>query len=103
MDHRPQLQKTLESIKGVKKVYFDPPVGTRMEYPCIRFSLADRTAIFADDKKYIKGENFTITFITRDAVSATAVLDQLEELDFCDFDRPYVVDGLHHYVYTKNY
>lgn len=103
MDHRPQLQKTLETIKGVKNVYFDPPVGTRMEYPCIRFSLADRSAIHADDKKYIKRESYTITFITRDASTAPKVLDQLEEIAFCNFDRPYIADGLHHYVYIKNY
>lgn len=103
MDHRPELQKTLEKIKGVKKVYFSPTVNTKLEYPCILFSLNRRTAIFADDKKYIKGENFIITFITRDVVSATKVLDQLEEIPFVNWDRNYISDGLHHYVYTKNY
>ena len=103
MDHRPILQAELEKIDGVKKVYFDPPVTTRMEYPCIRFSLSRRNAIYADDKKYIKGETFIITFITRDAVSATKVLDQLEELPCCVFDTNYIADGLHHYTYTKTY
>ena len=75
MDHRPQLQKTLEGIKGVDRVYFSPNVNTKLEYPCIKYSLSRRTAIHADDKKYIKGESYIITFITRDVVHATDVLD----------------------------
>lgn len=103
MDHRPILQTTLMNIKGVKHVYFDPPTGTRMEYPCIRFALARRDSAYANDKKYIKGESYVITFITKDAVTATKVCDQLEELPYISFDRSYVNDGLHHYVYRKSY
>lgn len=103
MDHRAILQTTLENIKGVKHVYYEPPVNTKMEYPCIRFSLADRNAVFADNRKYIKGESYTVIFITRDVVNAPKVLDQLEDIALCNFDRPYIADGLHHYVYTKNY
>lgn len=103
MDHRRQLQTTLEAIDGVKKVYFDPPVSTKLEYPCIKFSLNRRTATYADNTKYLKGEQFVVIFITRDVISATAVLDQLEELPFMSWDRGYVTEGLHHYVYTKSY
>ena len=103
MDHRPQLQKTLEEINGINRVYFSPTVNTKMEYPCIRFSLNQRTAIHADNKKYIKGESFIITFITRNVVTAPDVLEQLEEIPFCNFERCFVADGLYHYVYTKNY
>lgn len=104
MDHRPQLQTTLQAIKGIKGVYFSPSVNTKMDYPCIRFSLNDRSAIYADDKKYIKGESYTITFITRDAVKAHEVCDQLEDIPLCYLDRPpYVSEGLHHYVYIKKY
>lgn len=103
MDHRLTLQTTLETIKGIKHVYFNPPVSTKMEYPCIRFSLNRRTAIFADDRKYIKGESYILTFITRDVVNAPKVLDQIEDLPNTIFDRTYVSDGLYHYVYTKTY
>lgn len=103
MDHRPELQKILESIEGVTKVYFDPPVNTRIEYPCIKFSLNRRTAIYADDRKYIKGENYIIIFITRDVTKASLVLEQIEDIPCTNWDRTYIADGLHHYVYTKNY
>ena len=103
MDHRPELQTILENIEGVKKVYFDPPVTTNMEYPCIRFSLNTRNKLNANDRPYIKGESYIITFITRDVVSGTKVLDQLEDLQYIEFSRPYVTDGLHHYVYIKSF
>lgn len=103
MDHRANLQSILEKIDGVKKVYFDPPVTTKLEYPCIKYSLNRRTANYADNIKYIKGENYILIFITRDPVSAPKVLDQLEDLNGVNWDRHYIADGLHHYVYTKTY
>lgn len=103
MDHRPKLQTILENIEGVDHVYFDPPVGTNMEYPCIRFSLNTRNKLNANDKPYIKGESYIITFITRNVSTATKVLDQLEDLMYTDWSRTYVTDGLHHYVYIKSF
>lgn len=103
MDHRLQLQELLSKINGVKNVYFNPPTNTRMEYPCIRFSLAGRPAEYADNRRYVTHESYTVTFITRDPATAPKVLEQIEEIPLTEFDRPYVADGLYHYVYTKNY
>lgn len=102
MDHREQLQNILENIDGVKHVYYRPP-SKGMEYPCILFRRAGRNAEYANNTKYIKGEEFTITFITNNDLTAPAVLDQLEELRYCTAGRPYVKDGLYHYVYTISF
>ncbi len=103
MDHRPMLQKTLEEIKGVTNVYFNPTVNTKMEYPCIKYSQSPRSAEFANDKRYIVHEAYTIIFITRDPTKAYEVLEQLEAIPFINSDTKYVADGLHHYVYSKTY
>lgn len=100
MDHRTELQQILMGINGVKHVYHNPP-SRGMEYPCILFRRAERTAEYANNKKYIKHEDYTITFITQDERTAPDVLDQLEALRYCDASgRPYVKDGLYHYVYS---
>ena len=39
MDRRLKLQTLLESIKGVSKVYFQPPETVKMSYPCIVYLL----------------------------------------------------------------
>ena len=103
MDHRPILQSTLEKIPGIKKVYFDPPKDLKMEYPCIKFSLDNRSSVYANNKRYINGESYVITFITNNVRTAISVCEKLEEIPYMDFDRPYIADGLHHYVYTKTY
>lgn len=103
MDHSPQLKAHLKKISGINKVYFNPPEGTKLEYPCLKANLRRRDAVYANNKKYIKDESYVIYFITRDSKTAPAVMDQLEELPFCTFDTSYVKDGLHHYVYKINY
>lgn len=103
MDHTQQLKTALKKIDGLNKIYFNPSINTKLEYPCIKVSLARRDATYADNKKYIKGESYTMIFITRDSKTAPLVMDQLEELPYCTFDRPYVTDGLHHYVYKISF
>lgn len=99
MDHRKQLQNILEHIDGVAHVYSNPP-SRGMEYPCILFRRTKRNAVYANNKKYIKGEEFRLTFITKDETTAPYVLDQLEELQYCDAGTIYAKDGLNHYVYS---
>ncbi len=83
MDKRLKLSEILNSIKGVKKVYFDPPTNTKMEYPCIRYELSDRNANFADDDRYIKNSEYVVIFITRSPSQATEVCNQLESIKYC--------------------
>lgn len=103
MDHSPMLKSQLMAISGVTKVYYNPSVNTKMEYPCIRADLARRDAVYANNEKYIRDESYTVTFITRDSKTAPAVLDQLDGFRYSSFDRSYVTDGLHHYVYRITY
>jgi hypothetical protein len=92
----------LHGIEGVDDdhIYFAPEKKNNMEYPCIRYDLSDRNADNADDDKYIKRSVYNITYITRKPSEAIKVCNQLENLRFCNFVRPYVTDGLYHYVYT---
>lgn len=104
MDHKQELQKTLEAIKGIDKVYYKPTVNTKMEYPCIKFDRSGRPSEFANNKRYIVHDQFTIIYISRASQKdILSVIEQIEEIPFVIFDRHYVADGLEHYVYTKTY
>lgn len=99
MDHRLILQKRLEEILGSKNVYFQPPEGVKMNYPCFVYQLAGADIVDADDSVYRYQSRYTLTLITRkpDVMNPAIIVSSLP---YCRFDRPFVSDGLHHFVFT---
>lgn len=95
---RLKLQETLENLPKVKKAYFQPPASVHMEYPCVVFSYEDDHKMFADGIPYLVSDRYTATLITKDAFP-TETLDAMDAMDYCDFDRHYVADNLHHFSY----
>lgn len=100
MDSRPVLRERLQEIMGSNKVYFDPPTNTAMEYPCIKYELSKRRSGFANGNRYIRHDSYTVTLIDKNPKTAVETCEKIEALDYAMFDRTYVADGLHHYVYT---
>lgn len=78
-------------------VYFQPPDGLQIQYPCIVYNLTDENPIFADDLKYRKYKVYEITVIDKNP--DTEIPDVISELEYCDFNRYFVNDNLNHYVY----
>lgn len=52
----------------------------------------------ADDIKYLKFKRYELTLIHADPDNT--LVDTIENLPYCEFDRAYVADNLYHYVYT---
>lgn len=69
-----------------------------MVYPAIRYELEDISTVHADNQPYLLPKRYQITFITRDPDDP--VIDKIASLPKCQFDRPYVSDQLHHYIYS---
>lgn len=40
------------------------------------------------------------TIITRDVLDGEMYLEKMMEIPYCNFDRAFSSDNLHHYVYT---
>ena len=104
MDRRLKLDSILREAPGNNKVYFAEETKNNMQYPCIRYSLSGRNYLHADNKKYAKFSVYTATYITRKPSDSIQIIDYLENLPatkaIAVFDRPYVQDGLYHYVFT---
>ena len=100
MDSRLVLREQLQEIMGSNKVYFDPPTNTTMEYPCIKYELIKRRTQYANGNRYIRHDAYTITLIDKNHKHAIEICEQIEKIKYAMFDRTYVSDGLHHYVYT---
>ena len=98
---RLELQEFLEILKGDKHVYFQPPESFKMVYPAIRYKLANIDNTHADNRVYLQGTAYQLTYITKDPEDV--MIKTLSQLPKCTFDRFFVADNLNHYFYTLYY
>lgn len=96
MSRRLELQTLLETLLGSRNVYYQPPDNLKMEYPCIRYSKNSIDSDKADNEKYLKKIQYTITII--DKRPDNQVIDKILELDYSNFVNHYCNDGLNHDV-----
>ena len=99
--NRETLDALLCEILGSENVYFQAPENMKMHYPCIRYEKSDINTKKADDRDYLKFNRYTVTLIHRDPDNT--IVDALQELPYCDFDRFFVSENLNHYVFTLYY
>lgn len=95
---RVELHHILERVLGSKYVYFQPPTGLKMEYPCIVYNLSTANDIHADNHIYRRLYRYTVTYITKNPDDPKR--DELDDLPYCAFDRFFTSDNLNHFVYT---
>lgn len=98
MARRLQLHDKLLEVLGSPNVYFQPPSGFQMVYPCIVYSRDRKDEIFADDLLYNKTFCYRVMVIDRDPDSE--IPERLAELPFCSFVTHYKVDQLNHDIYN---
>lgn len=98
---RLDLQSFLETLKGDKNVYFQPPASDKMKYPAIRYKLANINNINADNQVYLQGTAYELLYITKNPDDV--MIKTLSKLPYCKFDRHYTADNLNHYSYTLYY
>lgn len=79
-------------------VYFQPPNGLIMEYPCIRYERDGADAQYADNKPHRIDTRYMITVIDRDPDSA--IPRKIAALPLCSFNRFFTADNLNHDVFS---
>jgi hypothetical protein len=98
MNRRIELHHKLEKILGSKNVYFQPPTGLKMSFPCVVYNLATANDVHADNRIYRRLYRYTMTYITKDPDDPKR--DDFDDMQYCAFDRFFVSDNLNNYVYT---
>lgn len=98
---RLDLQVFLETLKGDRSVYFQPPASVKMQYPAIVYKLSDINNIHANNGVYLQGIAYQITYITKNPDDV--MIKTLSKLPMCSYDRHFTADNLNHYVYTLYY
>lgn len=97
MDRRLSLSTLLREVLGSENVYFQPPESRQMQYPCISYEPDRRKIEHADNVPYADRKGYQLVYMTRNPDDV--IPDKLAVLPLCRFDRHYVVDNLHHYVF----
>lgn len=93
---RLDLQEILVEITD--NVYFQPPNGLQMQYPCIVYNLSDVNVKFASNSKYSNHKRYSVTVIDRDPDSL--IPESVLALPLCSYDRHFTADNLNHDVFT---
>lgn len=98
---RVELQRLLEGMLGTRNVYFQPPTGTRLGYPCFVYHLDDADDIHANNRIYRRLYRYSLTYITKNPEDP--MQDLINDLPYCRFDRFFTSDNLNHFVYSIYY
>lgn len=98
MKHRLELDKIIKELCPGVAVYFQPPSGEQMEYPCIRYEFDGNIDIYADNKKYMLKETYKITVMDRKPTSK--IPDQIASLDRAKLISHYCSGGITHDMFT---
>ena len=102
MASRLELHEELCEILGTRNVYFQPPASVMMQYDAIRYSLVEPNIKRADDKVYLKVNQYEGVVITYDPDS-TIPDSILHHFEMCSLGRPYTADNLNHFPFTIYY
>lgn len=78
-------------------VYFQPPTGKLLSYPCLIYELDNYSGKHADNYLYTSNDEYSITYITRDPDDA--VIRQIAHLPLCRMTNSSMSDNLYHYYY----
>lgn len=102
MARRLQLHEKFCEILGTRNVYFQPPKSVKLNYDCIVYKVSNRNDLRADNKRYRNFICYEVTLIYRnpDSTIPNTIMDSF---DHVIHNNTFVVDNLHHDVFSIYY
>lgn len=106
-DKRLELHEILCGITNItepdgdRHIYFDPPMGLKMKYPAIRYTRKTISKVYANNSTYTMRNPYELILIDKNPDSE--YLGKILSLPYCEHDRHYTADNLHHDVFTIYY
>lgn len=102
MARRLQLHEKLCEILGTRNVYFQPPASVKLNYDCIVYKVSNRNDLRADNKRYRNLVCYEVKYIYRNPDSLIPE-HLMEEFEYITHNNTFVVDNLHHDVFSIYY
>lgn len=93
---RSELSAVLHEI--CDNVYFQPPTGKIIDYPCIVYKLEKMDVLHADNAMYTHHDKYEIKYITRDPDDIAKY--EFLRIPYCVSENMYIADNLYHYPFT---
>ena len=101
-DRRLELEAKLRDILGSNNVYFQPPNGAQLHYPCIIYKRDGADSVYADDRTYRYTQEYQIMYIDKSPKN-NVVERIIEEFSMVRYGRHYVADNLNHDILLLYY
>jgi len=101
MGTRLELHTLLTTVLGSSNVYFQPPSGFQLSYPCIVYERSRILSDSADNIPYKHENKYTVTVMDEDPDSLIPL--QVSKLPRCSHDRAFKSDQLNHDVFSLIY
>ncbi len=96
------LLETSMTLAGYSPhVYYQPPESIKLVYPCIVYDRDRFETAYANGKIYKDMTKYTLTVMDKDPVSP--LVDILRAIEYCEMDREFTSDNVHHFVFTFFY
>lgn len=97
---REELENELKAISKKTNVYFQPPEGFNLSYPCFIYNFSGLDVKRADNGPYQMKNRYAVTYMTTDPEKGMSMVRKvLGRFAHVSFDRPYDTDGIYHYVF----
>lgn len=102
MDRRLEFRNELKSVMDSNELYFQPPDGKKITYPCAIYKILNINMDHADDLVYKHIVGWQVTIIDRnpDSVYPERLMNKFRHVRF---DRSFTADNLNHFVFTIYY
>lgn len=98
---RDDLENELRLLLKKENVYFQPPEGYKLTYPCFVYNFSGLDIKRANNSTYLMKNRYTVTYMTKDPEKGMAMCKKfIKHFGLSGFDRPYVADGIYHYVFN---
>lgn len=102
MASRLDLQKELEELFETTHVYFQPPEGFKLKYPCVIYTRRSGDTRFADNIPYSFYKSYDVTLIRKDPESDW--IDKFAlHFPMSRYDRNFKTDNLEHDAFVIYY
>lgn len=88
---------------NTENVYFQPGPDVELEYPCFVFHRTTAYQPKANNKTYLFRPAYEVTYINRDEPDPDILEIVARHFHCCRYTRHFVVDNLHHDVFTIYY
>lgn len=80
------------------ELWFQPPDGVTLKYPCLLYSPTNPTNFKANNKPYVIFHNYEITYITKVADHEDIIKEIINAVPYGHLIREFKSDNLYHTV-----